>query len=249
MLNKIVTLMILQIFFCNFVYAQVVGIKSPVYDPALLASGRFNAALAGVTEINFSEVRNTLLAMQPEITHYPRSQQAHYWYYLALSSWKLGLLSEQVIPNIEKSLSLSDSLDDYALFQILMNAKDMARDYVHFYHAINYIDRIRQIVGEIPGSKVTLIPSPVDAIYAIAHYEIGENNKAIGYLNRLISLTEMAGDKPVRYWFQVLSSAQEHTGDIEGAIKTLKKQISFYPHQNSSHYLEILQSTVTKTSN
>lgn len=238
---NVVLLLTLQIAFADLAYAQDAGVKSVPYDSSLLQSGRFNSAIAGLTEIDFLEVRGTLLAMQSEITHYPKDQQAQYWYYLAVSAWQLGLTSDQVIPNIEKTLSFSDSLENYELFQILMNAKDMARDYRHFQHAISVIERIKQLAGERPDSKDLLIPSPVDADYAIAHHEIGEHKKAICLLNNLILLTEMAGDKPVRYWFQVLSSSQELSGDIAGAIETLKKQINIYPHSNSVMYLEHLE--------
>jgi len=240
-LNKLVLLLMLQNVCCGVAFSQVIEVHTPIYDSTLLHSGRFNAAIAGITELDFSSVRSTLLAMQPDITYYPEAQQAQYWYYLAVSAWQLGFSSDKVIPNIEKTLTFSDSLEDYELFQILMNAKDMARDYVHFHHAINYIERIKQLVGERPDTNGLLLPSPVDADYAIAHHQIGENNKAISYLNSLISLTEMAGDKPVRYWFQVLSSAQVITGDIAGAIKTTKKQINIYPHRNSDMHLEYLE--------
>jgi tetratricopeptide (TPR) repeat protein len=248
-LKRVVLFMTLQSVFCHHSHSQETDVVRPVYDSTLLQSGRYNAAIAGLTELDFSEARSTLLAMQSEITNYSESQQAQYWYYLAVSAWQMGLSSDQVIPNIEKTLSFSDSIEDYDLFQILMNAKDMARDYRHFHHAINYIRRIKQLVGESPDTNGLLIPSPVDADYAIAHHEIGENNKAIVYLKSLILRTEMAGDKPDRYWFQVLSSAQVLTEDISGAIKTLKKQIDIYPHSNSVMYLghlEALQSEHSK---
>jgi tetratricopeptide (TPR) repeat protein len=233
--------------FCGFGHAKDQATKSPIYDSTILQSGRFNAALSGLTEIDFSEVRHRLLEMQADITNYPEEQQAQYWYYLAASGWKLGLPSDEVIPYIESALSFSDSIKGEELFHILMNAKDMARDYVHFHHVIKYINRIKQLVGERPDTQATLTVTPVDADYAIAHYEIGENKKAIDYLTRIISLTEMAGDKPVRYWFQVLSAAQEQIGDTDGAIKTLKKLIVIYPHRNSIEYLEVLEGTLANT--
>jgi tetratricopeptide (TPR) repeat protein len=232
----------------NATNGQEQSTKNSTYDSTLLQPGRFNAALSGLTEIDFSEARNTLLAMGSEIENYPDEQQAQYWYYLAVSAWQLGLSSDQVIPNIEKTLSFSESLEDFVLFQILMNSKNMARDYRHFHLTINYIDRIKQIVGERPEQNGLLIPSPVDADYAIAHHEIGDNNKAIGFLKRLILHTEMVGDKPARYWLQVLSSAQVESEDIEGAIKTLRKQIEIYPHRNSVMYLEHLEALQSQSS-
>jgi tetratricopeptide (TPR) repeat protein len=246
-LNKIFLFLTFQCCFCIFVYGQDIVVKKPIYDSALLQPGQFNAALAGLTEIDFLNVRNTLLTMQPDIAYYPKKQQSQYWYYLALSAWKMGLSSDNVIPNIEKALYFTESLEGYVLFQILMNAKDMARDYQRFAEAIKYIDQIKILVGKQPEGQPKIV-TPIDAAYAIAHYEVGKNKKAIGYLNTLIFLTEVAGNKPIRYWFQVLSSAQEQTGDIQGAIKTLKKQIALYPHQNSVEYLEVLQSSLTNTS-
>lgn len=247
-ISKWVWAIMLPLLLCIYTYGHAKTIKAQIYDSELLQSGRFNSALSGLTNVDFLATRHTLLSMQSEIHLYPKNQQAHYWYYLAISGWKLGLSSEHVIPSIEQSLSFRDSIEDYELFQILMNAKNMTRDYGHFHHVIKFIDNIKRLVGKRPNTNDTVLVSPVDADYAIAHYKIGENHKAIVYLQNLISLTVISGDKPVRYWFQILTSAQELTGDTAGAIETLKKQIALYPHKNSVAYLKVLENTLIEPS-
>lgn len=233
----------LQFGFFGNVIAQETVLDSPIYDSVLLQSGRLNAALSGLSEIDYSAVKNELLLMQSDINHHPKQQQAQFWYYLAVCGWKLSLPSEHVLPHIDKALSFRDSVADYTLFKMLMQSKDIARDYQNFAKVIDYINEIKQLVGENPDPQRADVVSPVDALYGIAHHQIGEHAKAVGYLNRLILLTEKTGDKPVRYWFQVLASAQKSNGDLLDAINTVRKQLTYFPHSNTQTYLEFLEQT------
>lgn len=233
----------LQFCFFGSVIAQEKELDSPIYDSVLLRSGRLNTALSGLSEIDYLAVKNELLLIQSDINQYPKQQQAQFWYYLAICGWKLSLPSEHVLPHLDKALSFSDSVADYTLFKILMQSKDIARDYRDFKKLIDYINKIKQLVGENPDPQGADIVSSVDAIYGIAHNEIGEYEKAIGYLNNLILLTEKAGKKPVRYWFQVLASAQKSNDDLLGAINTVRKQLTYFPHSNTQMYLEFLEET------
>jgi tetratricopeptide (TPR) repeat protein len=238
-------LLALTLAFCWAVNAQQNQQLVRQYDSPLLQPNRFNSALSGVMDADYFAVRKELLAMQPEIAWYPANQQAYYWYYRALSAWKLGLTSDNVFPSLENVWTLKPALSESQLFEILMTMKDIARDYQFFDKAIEYMDEIKRLVGEPPAAQSNTI-TPIDAAYAIAHHEVGENEKAIKYMKEVIRLTLLNGDKPTRHWWQMLVSAQVELGDIASAIKTQKELMAVHPHRNSQMHLEYLHILVTQ---
>ena len=76
-------LLMLSVVANNVVAQQDEGLASPV-NLALLEPDRFNAAFAGVTKVDFKQVRHDLLAMQELLEQLSEQQWVYYHFYRAL---------------------------------------------------------------------------------------------------------------------------------------------------------------------
>jgi hypothetical protein len=134
----------------------------------LLDGGLFDLVQSGLTTIDFTKVRQQLLAIQSDIDVYSKQQQAFYWYNLALSNRHLNVPSDKVIPHIERALSFSPDIDSQQYFKILIKAIDLLTDYQQYEQLIVQLETLRELTKNELDSLTLRLPQRYENLKARA---------------------------------------------------------------------------------
>lgn len=234
--------LIANFFFASGLSAQTVEVEPHEELESLLAPERFVFANAGLTEVDYEQVRKTLLAAAETIHLYPDSKQAYYWLRLAVSGYQLRLNSDYVMPLLGKAVSISESLSVDQHAKILRQSIELAMKYEHYREAIAYLDQIFALDVRHTDLQLSRPHREAKKLYAVAHYHLGQYEQAEYYFESLIKDIQTAGEKPDQGLFHHLASLHLKNKNQEKAIQVRKRLVALYPTKRNMRELGWLDS-------
>lgn len=207
----------------------------------LLDGGLFDLVQSGLTTIDFTKVRQQLLAIQSDIDVYSKQQQAFYWYNLALSNRHLNVPSDKVIPHIERALSFSPDIDSQQYFKILIKAIDLLTDYQQYEQLIVQLETLRELTKNELDSLTLRLPQRYENLKARAYYQTGQLPEAEHYLSQLIDEAEQNNRQQNVNWYILLGHIHHINKNKEQEIVILRKQFELFPSIKLEKELVYLQ--------
>jgi tetratricopeptide (TPR) repeat protein len=240
----------ISLFISNELKSEVQGLRlAKEYNKLttldLLDEGLFDLVQSGLTTIDFTKVRQQLLAIQSDIYIYSKQQQAFYWYNLAISNRHLNLPSDKVILHIERALSFSPDIDSQQYFKILIKAIDLLTDYQQYEQLIVQLEQLRELTKSELNPLTQRLLQRYENLKARAYYQTGQLPEAELYLNQLIDEAEKSNSRQNVNWYVLLGHIHQMNKNKEQEIAILRKQFEFFPSVKLEKELVYLQRNQT----